>query len=485
MILTNRLTFNFTMAIKKKKDDPDMSRRFIKSFTLENVRTFNSPATIDFCLPTGKIAQWTVILGENGTGKTSLLQYLAGMVPVQEVVAPTKQKNAPPPFRPMLGGGEWIEWNAENLPRPWKRPSTLKVEAELSGPSESLAKVNIKTAQKFSLTVNFDKDPDGRPKVKSSYTLPADLDFFRQFQIFAYGASRHVAGPASPYLTSESFFRNDSPNNTLFQDDVPLISPEQWILGLDHTARSGGEIGDRAAKISMNARRCLSKALPDVTSIDVRPHGILRSSVAMTLMCSTPYGEVPFSALSLGYRTMAAWLTDFLRRMHESYPLLENPDNGPAVVIIDEFDLHMHPAWQRTAMRALSEEFPNTQFIVTVHSPLVVQAAEKNAKIIVLRKKATTEEREEIIIDSDPRLAAGWRIDQILESDLYDMSSRSEEYTRLLNERIRLRQKNNPTSKDKSRLKILEKNLDEQAPPGIRGSTADLLREVREALKDD
>lgn len=47
----------------------------------------------------------------------------------------------------------------------------------------------------------------------------------------------------------------------------------------------------------------------------------------------------------------------------------------PAVVLVDEIDLHLHPIWQRRLIGFLSERFPNTQFIVTAHSPLIVQAA--------------------------------------------------------------------------------------------------------------
>ncbi|MFT5467421.1 MAG: putative ATP-binding protein involved in virulence, partial [Verrucomicrobiales bacterium] len=122
---------------------------------------------------------------------------------------------------------------------------------------------------------------------------------------------------------------------------------------------------------------------------------------------STPLGEVPFSSLSLGYRTMAAWLTDFIKRMHESYPDLDEPDDGPAIVIIDEFDLHMHPRWQRKAMAALGAEFPRTQFIVSAHSPIVVQATGGEAKLIILKRKTREDGLEEVEVIDGPENAAG------------------------------------------------------------------------------
>ncbi len=467
-------------------------QRFLRRFTVQNIRTFRTPATIDFCLEDGSVAQWTVILGENGTGKTSLLQYLAGMMPVQDpqLRIPEnpkgKQKNIPP-FRPMIGGQEWFGWNAGNVPRPWTKPAVLHTELSVSIPAAALkdAVADQMYEKGLQLTLTFEQTPEALPKITTSFTVSADIEFFSQVRVFGYGASRHVAGPASPYLSSDSFFRNGgrSPVDTLFHDDHPLISPEQWLLSLDHISRSGGEAAKHAKRSSENARRCLANVLPGISSIDVRPFGILERETVMTVVCETPYGLVPFSALSLGYRTMAAWLTDFVKRMHEAYPSLGHPNHGPAVVIIDEFDLHMHPAWQRDAMRSLSQEFPNTQFIVTDHSPLVVQAVEGHAKLAVLRRVHHKDGSEEVIIDSDPQFAAGWRVDQILASDLYNMSPRSPSYTKLMEERVALRQKAALNPEERRKLKEIEEHLDKEAPPGLTGSSSELLERLKLALQ--
>jgi predicted ATP-binding protein involved in virulence len=49
-----------------------------------------------------------------------------------------------------------------------------------------------------------------------------------------------------------------------------------------------------------------------------------------------------------------------------------NPLNGFGIVMIDEVDLHLHPQWQLVVLPKLTETFPNCQFVVTTHSPLVV-----------------------------------------------------------------------------------------------------------------
>jgi predicted ATP-binding protein involved in virulence len=52
-------------------------------------------------------------------------------------------------------------------------------------------------------------------------------------------------------------------------------------------------------------------------------------------------------------------------------------------VLIDEVDLHLHPKWQRSLIRQLSETFPNCQFVLTTHSPLVISDA-KDVLVYVL-----------------------------------------------------------------------------------------------------
>lgn len=347
------------MAAKKARKSQIPKGRYLRRFSLENVRVFRSPISLNFCFDDGRLAQWTVILGENGTGKTTLLQYLAGMtfVPDEDALREGRKgnKNQPPALRPMLAGNDWFGWHAANLPKPRKAPTELNASFEVSQPASEIseAKREKDAPNDLGLKIEIQKTKAGADRWTVSYVFHKASSFYSQFKIFAYGASRHIAGPASPYLSSERFLENqvNSPINTMFNDDHPLISPEQWLLGLDHAAKSDDEIRKWASRAFESARRCLSRTLPGIEELFVKPNpsGLGKGQTAMTLVCKTAYGEVPFSSLSLGYRTMAAWLTDFIKRMHESYPDLDEPDDGPAIVIIDEFDLHMHPRWQRKA----------------------------------------------------------------------------------------------------------------------------------------
>ena len=87
--------------------------------------------------------------------------------------------------------------------------------------------------------------------------------------------------------------------------------------------------------------------------------------------------------LSQGEKSMMALVGDIARRLAMMNPSMNNPLHGDGIVLIDEVDLHLHPRWQRSLIRQLSETFPNCQFVLTTHSPLVISDA-KDALIYVL-----------------------------------------------------------------------------------------------------
>ncbi len=89
---------------------------YVESMTLQEVRCFGEKQSLKFTKPDGSIAQWTVILGENGVGKTTVLQCLAGMQPVvwQRKGENQLQEENKPSLMPRLGqlhefsnGGKW------------------------------------------------------------------------------------------------------------------------------------------------------------------------------------------------------------------------------------------------------------------------------------------------------------------------------------------------------------------------------------------
>ena len=82
--------------------------------------------------------------------------------------------------------------------------------------------------------------------------------------------------------------------------------------------------------------------------------------------------ELSVEQMSDGEKCTLALLGDIARRVAMANPCRDNPLEGDGVVMIDEIDLHLHPAWQRKILRVLKQTFPNIQFIITTHSPQVL-----------------------------------------------------------------------------------------------------------------
>ena len=85
-------------------------------------------------------------------------------------------------------------------------------------------------------------------------------------------------------------------------------------------------------------------------------------------------GILPVSLLSDGVRTMVSMVADMAWRCAKLNPHLgaDAARETPGIVLIDEVDLHLHPAWQQRVIQSLVSTFPRVQFIVTTHSPQVL-----------------------------------------------------------------------------------------------------------------
>lgn len=96
---------------------------------------------------------------------------------------------------------------------------------------------------------------------------------------------------------------------------------------------------------------------------------------------------LPFEYLSDGARNMFALLADIAYRCIILNPHLEENSLRltPGVVLIDELDLHLHPAWQKKIVSSLKSTFPSIQFITTSHSPFIIQETE-NGQLIKLKE---------------------------------------------------------------------------------------------------
>ncbi len=82
--------------------------------------------------------------------------------------------------------------------------------------------------------------------------------------------------------------------------------------------------------------------------------------------------KVPLRLASQGYQAVMGWVGFIIQRMIEAYADIAEPFSQHAIVIIDEIDQLLSVKWQQKILAILRKEFPNTQWIITTHSPMVL-----------------------------------------------------------------------------------------------------------------
>lgn len=98
-------------------------------------------------------------------------------------------------------------------------------------------------------------------------------------------------------------------------------------------------------------------------------------AIGKIVVSNKEIGELPITdALSDGARSVISMVADIAYRMVRLNPQLglRTAQETPGMVLIDEVDMHLHPGWQQTVVSDLLQIFPKVQFIVTTHSPQVL-----------------------------------------------------------------------------------------------------------------
>jgi predicted ATP-binding protein involved in virulence len=132
-----------------------------------------------------------------------------------------------------------------------------------------------------------------------------------------------------------------------------------------------------------------------------------------TLLLDKDGETIDVKQLSDGERGLLALVLDLARRLCQANPNLEDPlENGKAVVLIDEIDLHLHPRWQRTIVDQLTQTFPNCQFIATTHSPLIIGEVKPPGLTLI-----TKEDNGIVVLQKGIQgfgLASNWILEQLM-----------------------------------------------------------------------
>jgi len=108
----------------------------------------------------------------------------------------------------------------------------------------------------------------------------------------------------------------------------------------------------------------------------IKGYSNLRIELAPARMVMTNVDgvDLQIDQLSGGYKAVLSVIADIAKRLSMANPDSQNPLEEDAVILIDELDLHLHPKWQKEIVDDLKRTFPNCQFIVSTHSPFVIQS---------------------------------------------------------------------------------------------------------------
>ena len=114
--------------------------------------------------------------------------------------------------------------------------------------------------------------------------------------------------------------------------------------------------------------------------------------------------SLPYSMMSDGYRNMIGMVADIAYRCIRLNPHLGSNaiKETEGLVLIDEIDLHLHPTWQRKVVKELSLAFPKIQFVVTSHSPFILQSATAN-QVVDLAKRPLNDDPRNVSLELNAR----------------------------------------------------------------------------------
>ncbi|MCX6359446.1 MAG: AAA family ATPase [Armatimonadetes bacterium] len=141
---------------------------------------------------------------------------------------------------------------------------------------------------------------------------------------------------------------------------------------------------------------------------------------------------LPFRALSDGYRNVIAMVGDIAFKCSVLNPHLGTDalTKTPGLVLIDEIDLHLHPQWQRRVVEDLRATFPAVQFVATTHSPFIIQSV-RPGELVYLGSPPEREYADQSIEDI-AEYVMGVAVPQKSERFRH-MLEAAEKYIRLLN----------------------------------------------------
>ena len=377
---------------------------YVDRVKLQNIRGF---ADLEFDLrrPDGTYAGWTVFTGDNGSGKSALLKAIA-----IGLVGRDTARLLQPSFH------RWIRHGCQ--------PHEASIEiAVIKGDDDRVVETGREPRKPFPaklVLTNGGKEAhlrDGLPEGKGdAYVTPQRTIWANDAEGWfscGYGPFRRVFGDSSEAArlmvapSTERFV-------TMFQEAASLAEVDRWLRSLKHKELEGRT--EESEQLRLLIALLNDDLMPNQIRID-------RIDSEGLWLVDRNGAQLSWSEMSDGYRSSLALLADIVRHLFKAFgahDLIHRDATGrlmvtrSGVVLIDEVDAHLHPEWQREIGFWLKRHFPNIQFLVTTHSPLVVQAADAGGIYRLPEpgssdapRRLTTEEYEQTIASRPNKILTG------------------------------------------------------------------------------
>jgi predicted ATP-binding protein involved in virulence len=333
---------------------------YIDSITIKNVRTF-SETSVELLHPDKQYENLgfkkpehgnvNLLLGDNGAGKSTFLKSIAiaAMGPAQQ------EAN--------LSVEHMVRRQPNSFSPNETTPITGEIEATFFVHEQDSVQGSVKLVSRVNVVPLSDEvERLSWVGIDEYLWSPGYKSQSSVFFMVAYGATRRVESKelVDPGSRLTSSLARAQRVRSIFEESFSLIPFSTWLPGLE---------------ISNPGRFTQVKNLINEM---LAPTGYTFSGREEfgDYLYSTNGMDVPFRALSDGYRAYLGWIGDLLYHVNYTCPSGRKLIDNQGIVMVDEVDLHLHPKWQLTVLPVLSKALPKIQFIVTSHSPLVVGSLE-------------------------------------------------------------------------------------------------------------
>lgn len=354
---------------------------YLRKLTIENLKRIGH-LELPFDEAEGRTRMWTVLIGENGTAKTSILQAIAmsaaGPLRVNELAG-----RLTPHLLTLRGQGKAMAVNAEYSFTPLGLPKEFHpMVGDLREDDRLLSSIHLDRGSSTLMGTSGYSKEKRRPLVQRGVSggslTPLDrarAENTAHWFVAGYGVARDLPETGLlPDLSRASVDRLRS----LFERRSALVSTA-FIDVLGANNQYGSHFTKTLRKVFVG-----TGILPEDV-VDLKVHGQRFAKSAKGLLLRNNFVQlmgadnvkIPLSAVAHGMQSTIAWISDLVGHIIlETSQLKENIDSDvmEGVVLVDEIDLYLHPEWQVRLVTALRKVFPRMQFIVTTHSPAMLAA---------------------------------------------------------------------------------------------------------------